>query len=126
MYFIHGINNKYKYIISPDYNEEGEDLDLLNGYMPLTKEIYAQYILGKGREQLSGYDQYYLGDMFEKVFIDWARLNIGPSVQKNTTNYSGTVPDATSPLLYENNYSRAVFFTKLKIPLEILVLQQLR
>src|SRR5690606_15646881 len=66
-----GISTAYKYIISPSYNEGGESFDLLGGYMPLTKDIYAQYVLGKGRRQLSWSDQNYLGHMFEKVFIDW-------------------------------------------------------
>ncbi|AZA56355.1 RHS repeat-associated core domain-containing protein [Chryseobacterium shandongense] len=108
-----GVNSAYKYIISPDYNDGGEDLDLLAGYAPLTKELYAQYILGKGRRELTPYDQNYLGHMFEKVFIDWARLNIGPNVKDNTvgTNYLGVVPDAVSPIMYEGRYkSDGVFY----------------
>lgn len=101
-----GMADRFKYIISPDYNQGSSDLDMLAGYMPLTKEIYAQYILGRGRGQLSGSDENFLGHMFEKVFIDWAQLNIGPNVKDNTIgkNYFGTVPDATSPLAYETNY----------------------
>lgn len=101
-----GIADRFKYIISPDYNQSGSDLDVFGGYMPLTKEIYAQYILGRGRGQLSGTDENYLGHMFEKVFIDWAQFNIGPNVKDNTIgkNYYGTVPDATSPLATDTNY----------------------
>lgn len=111
-----GINSAYKYIISPDYNDGGEDLDLLSGYLPLTKELYAQYILGKGRKELTPSDQNYLGHMFEKVFIDWATLNIGPNVKGNTigTNYLGVVPDAVSPLMYEGRYKPDGVFYEVK------------
>ena len=111
-----GISSAYKYIISPDYNDGGEDLDLLSGYLPLTKELYAQYILGKGRKELTPGNQNYLGHMFEKVFIDWARLNIGPNVKDNTigTNYLGVVPDAVSPLMYEGRYKPDGVFYEVK------------
>ncbi|KKO89201.1 type IV secretion protein Rhs [Sphingobacterium sp. Ag1] len=99
-------DDRFKYIISPDYNQSGADPDMFGWYMPLTKEIYAQYVLGKGRGQLRGTDENYLGHMFEKVFIDWAQFNIGPTVKDNTIgrNYYGTVPDATSPLATSTNY----------------------
>ncbi|QQV03069.1 MULTISPECIES: DUF6443 domain-containing protein [Chryseobacterium] len=63
------------------------------GYQPLTKEIYAQYILGKGRG-LTGGDHNFLGYLFEDVFIRWGKINIGNGFQKNETKYINTIPDS--------------------------------
>lgn len=52
--------------------------------------------------------------MFEKLFLEWAKLNIGFGVSPNTTNYYGTVPDGTSPLMYDNKLVRDGVFYEVK------------
>lgn len=88
-----GNADRFRYIISPEYNQGGEDFDMIIGYMPLTKEIYAQYVLGKGRGELSPSDQNYLGYLFEGQFIEWGQLNIGNGFAKNKNKYNRTIPD---------------------------------
>lgn len=72
---------------------------LSDGYMPLTKAIFAQYILGRAAEP--GADQGIVGYAFEKAFIDWGSMNnIGRSFRKNGKNIGNTVPDAVEAVAY--------------------------
>lgn len=88
-----GISNAYKYVISPDYNDVTNRQNDWGDYSPLTKEIYAQYILGRGRGELTPADQNFLGNLFENQFIKWGQLNIHNGFAKNNTKFYNTIPD---------------------------------
>ncbi|PRB01892.1 hypothetical protein CQ046_14430 [Chryseobacterium sp. MYb7] len=88
-----GISSAYKYIISPGYNDIENSQNNWGDYLPLTKEIYAQYILGRGRGQLTPNDQIYLGYLFENQFIEWGSKNIHNGFAKNSIKFNNTIPD---------------------------------
>ncbi|MDQ1856099.1 DUF6443 domain-containing protein [Chryseobacterium sp. WLY505] len=110
-----GITSVQEYILSGG-NADALYGILKNGYLPLTKSIYAKYILGKERNQLTGSDQNYLGNLFERQFINWGEINIGNGFSKNAQKFLNTIPDSVeafsrskelilSPLAIVNAYN---------------------
>ncbi|MGE6397382.1 DUF6443 domain-containing protein, partial [Chryseobacterium scophthalmum] len=74
---------------------------LSGGYMPLTKSVFAQYMLGRNGSNLTGNDHRTLGLDFEDAFIKWGQFNnIGKSFRSNLSKMGGTVPDAVEAVAY--------------------------
>lgn len=74
---------------------------LKDGYMPLTKSVFAQYMLGRSGQNLTGEDHRTLGLDFEDAFIKWGKFNnIGRSFRSNSGKFGNTVPDAVEAVAY--------------------------